>query len=49
MTLEDQEESHCALLDEKCLISNVMEAVCREVNNVELEPCVCSALGSWNK
>ena len=47
MTLE--EKSDCVLLDEKCLISNVMEAVCREVNYVELEPCVCSALGSFNK
>ena len=36
MTLEDQEKSHCALLDEKCLISNVTEALCREVNDVEL-------------
>lgn len=50
MTLEDQEESHCALLtDGKCHISNVTEAVCREVNNVKLELCVRSALGSLNK
>ena len=50
MTLEDQEESYCALLmDGKCQISNVTEAVCREVNNVGLELRVHSALGSLNK
>ena len=36
MTLEDQEESHWAPTDGKCLISNVTEVVCREVNNMDL-------------